>query len=181
GRLNQPSRLKRKKLQPLAVGSDGWLAFMKEIYDDHCASMKYEQDRINAGIKWDTTPDQGEYRKGLCDLVTKITDAHHQYELKSLELSTEVIPDVPPASGYLPKKELRSRFSNLDLALIVNYHRDEIGLDFQPCAIMDDRPLKRRANDNGNLDTHYGYHINKKVYILSTSKDLENSSSSRTI
>ncbi|PKK56157.1 hypothetical protein RhiirC2_800627 [Rhizophagus irregularis] len=63
GRLNQPSRVKvrKKKLQPLAIGSDGWLAHMKEIYDDYETMTKYEQDRIIAGIQWDTTPDQGEY------------------------------------------------------------------------------------------------------------------------
>ncbi|PKK77260.1 hypothetical protein RhiirC2_771531 [Rhizophagus irregularis] len=211
GRLNQPSRMKvwKKKLQPLAVGSDGWLAHMKEIYDNHSMLTKYEQDRIIAGIKWDTTPDQGEYRKDLCNLVMEVTDAHHNYELKLLELSIEVTPEVPPVSGHLSKseykkrekrrkekelklaqkkredtkilEELRSWVNTYEDAFIIGYYRDEIGLAFQPCTIMDDKPLKRRANDNGNLDTHYGYHINKKVCILSASKDSGNSSSARTI
>ncbi|GBC11068.2 hypothetical protein GLOIN_2v1886697 [Rhizophagus irregularis DAOM 181602=DAOM 197198] len=58
GRLNQPSRMKiwKKNLQPLAVGSDGWLAHMKEIYDHHGTMTKYEQERIIAKIQWDTTP-----------------------------------------------------------------------------------------------------------------------------
>ncbi|PKC58035.1 hypothetical protein RhiirA1_471581, partial [Rhizophagus irregularis] len=180
GRLNQPSRMKiwKKKLQPLAVGSNGWLAHMKEIYDNHSMLTKYEQDRIIAGIKWDTTSDQ-------------------------------VTPEVPTVSGHLSKSEYKKREKRrkekeLKLAqkkredtnileelcswvntyedvFTIGYYRDEIGLAFQPCAIMDDRPLKRHANDNGNLDTHFGYHINKKVYILSASKDSGNSSSARTI
>ncbi|PKK64169.1 hypothetical protein RhiirC2_854510 [Rhizophagus irregularis] len=207
GRLNQPSRAKirKKKLKPLAAGSDSWLACMQEIYDDHVSTTKYEQDKIDAGIKWDTTPDQGQYRNNLCNLVIRFTDIHHAYQSKLLELSTEVIPEIPPISEFSSKpeyhklvkrrkdqlaqkkredaeilEELRSRVDCIEDVFIIEYYRDEIGLAYQPCAIMDDRPLKRRAKDNGNLDTHYGYHINKKVYILSIPKDLENSSSSRT-
>ncbi|PKK41528.1 hypothetical protein RhiirC2_804802 [Rhizophagus irregularis] len=81
---------------------------MKEIYDDHCADMKYEQHRINARIKWDTTPDQGEYREDLCDLIIEVTNARHNYGLKLLELSIEVTPEVPPVSEYLPKSEYKN-------------------------------------------------------------------------
>ncbi|PKK56664.1 hypothetical protein RhiirC2_721722 [Rhizophagus irregularis] len=163
---------------------------MKEIYDDHCTFMKYEQHRINAGIKWDTTPDQGEYWEDLCNLVIGVTDALHNYELKRLELSIEVTPEIPSVSEYLLKseykkcekrrkeialklaekkredteilEELYSNYNKYEGTFIAAYYRDEIGLAFQPCAIMDDRLLKRCATDNGNLDTHYGYHINKK-------------------
>ncbi|PKC72597.1 hypothetical protein RhiirA1_452107, partial [Rhizophagus irregularis] len=210
-RLNQPFRMKiwKKKLQPLAVGSDGWLTHMKEIYDHHSMLSKYEQDRIIAGIKWNTTPDQGEYRKNLCNIVMEVTDAHHNYELKLLEMSIEVTPEVAPVSEHLPKREykkrekrrkekaiafakkqredneilenLRSWVKTYEDVFIIEYYRDEIDLTYQSCAIMDDRPLKRRADDNGNLDTYYGYHKDKKICILSTSEDLEISSSIRTL
>ncbi|PKC10046.1 hypothetical protein RhiirA5_498786 [Rhizophagus irregularis] len=39
---------------------------------------------------------------------------------------------------------------------------------YGPDAIMDDRPLKRRANDNGNLDTHHGHHKDKKYSQVAT-------------
>ncbi|PKK46642.1 hypothetical protein RhiirC2_803773 [Rhizophagus irregularis] len=142
---------------------------------------EYEQERIIAGIQWDTTPDQGEYRKNLCNLVMEVTDAHYNYEMKLREISSEIIPELPPISGSLKQKDLRSWVNIYENTFIVNYYRDEIGLAFQPCAIMDDRPLKRCANGNDNLDTHYGYHKDKKVCILPTSKDLENSLSTRTI
>ncbi|EXX64108.1 hypothetical protein RirG_145950 [Rhizophagus irregularis DAOM 197198w] len=84
GRLNQPSRMKvwKKKLQPLAVGSDGWLAHMKEIYDHHESMTEYQQGKIDAGIQWETTPDQGEYRRDLCDLIMQVTNNKHDYEMK---------------------------------------------------------------------------------------------------
>ncbi|PKC00760.1 hypothetical protein RhiirA5_427731, partial [Rhizophagus irregularis] len=183
GRLNQPSRMKiwKKKLQPLAVGSDGWLTYMKEIYDHHSMLLKYEQDRIIAGIKWNTTPDQGEYRKNLCNIVMEVTDAHHNYELKLLEMSIKVTPVVAPREDNEILENLRSWVKTYEDVFIIEYYRDEIGLNDQSCAIMDDRPLKRRADDNGNLDTHYGYHKDKKICILSTSEDLEISSSIRTL
>ncbi|CAG8588913.1 hypothetical protein GLOIN_2v1883375 [Rhizophagus irregularis DAOM 181602=DAOM 197198] len=189
GRLNQPSRHKvsKKKLQPLAVGSDGWLALMKEIYDDHVSTIKYEQGRINAGIQWDTTPDQGEYREDLCNRVMEVTNAQYNYEMKLLEISSQVIPELPTVSGPLKQCERKKR-EKRRLQILQDIERKKLEdteileeLRSWPCAIMDDRPLKRRASDNGNLDTHYSYHKNKKVRILSALKDLGNSSSARTI
>ncbi|PKK70584.1 hypothetical protein RhiirC2_849818 [Rhizophagus irregularis] len=56
GRLNQPSclKIKKKKLQPLAVGSDGWLAYMKAIYDEHlegdqAGSNIFKEVRVRPG------------------------------------------------------------------------------------------------------------------------------------
>ncbi|PKB94486.1 hypothetical protein RhiirA5_438653 [Rhizophagus irregularis] len=210
GVLNQLSRMKiwKKKLQPLAVGSDGWLAHMKEIYDHHKTMMEYEQERIIAGIQWDTSPDQGEYQRDLCNVTMEFTNAHYNHGMKLTEISSEVIPDLPTVSGPLKeseRKKLEKRQSqllkefeqrkrdnaeileNLNSWVIIyedalaDYFRKDISLAFQPCAIMDDRPLKRRANDNGNLDTHYGCHKDKKVCILSALKDLGNSPSARTI
>ncbi|PKK60159.1 hypothetical protein RhiirC2_793745 [Rhizophagus irregularis] len=124
----------------------------------------------------------------------EVTDAQYNYEKKLLEISSEVIPELPTVSGSLKQKieqkrredteileKLRSWVNIYEDVFIINYYRDEIGLAFQPCAIMDDRLLKRYASDNGNLDTHYGYHKDKKVCILSASKDLGNNSSARTI
>ncbi|CAG8717537.1 hypothetical protein GLOIN_2v1491859 [Rhizophagus irregularis DAOM 181602=DAOM 197198] len=210
GRLNQPSHLKirTKQLQPLAVGSDGWLALMKEIYDDHVSMTKYERGKIDAGIQWETTPDQGEYRRDLCDLIMQVTDNKHEYEMKLLEISSLVPPELPIVPGPIKNSErkkrekrhsqklkeferkkqedteiledLRSKVINEDDIFYMEYYRKEYSLTYQPCAIMDDRPLKRSASDNGNLDTYYGYHKDKKVCILSAPKDLENSSSTRT-
>ncbi|PKK68015.1 hypothetical protein RhiirC2_782801 [Rhizophagus irregularis] len=58
GLLNQPSRLKVKKckLKSLTVGSDGWLAHMKEIYEHDQRKKKEAQKEIDADIQWDTTP-----------------------------------------------------------------------------------------------------------------------------
>ncbi|UZO24610.1 uncharacterized protein OCT59_016906 [Rhizophagus irregularis] len=59
GLLNQPSRskIRKRNLNPLTVGSNAWLAHMKEIYDQHEEDMKYEREKTDAGIRWDTTPD----------------------------------------------------------------------------------------------------------------------------
>ncbi|PKY25932.1 hypothetical protein RhiirB3_528238 [Rhizophagus irregularis] len=55
--------------------------------------------------------------------------------------------------------------------LVENSHQkfDKANIErlYGPDAIMDDRPLKRRANDNGNLDTHHGHHKDKKIYRYS--------------
>ncbi|PKB93217.1 hypothetical protein RhiirA5_441985, partial [Rhizophagus irregularis] len=210
GRLNQPSRLKihTKQLQPLAVGSDGWLALMKEIYDDYISSTKRDQKKIEAGIQWETTPDQGEYRRNLCDLIMQVTDHIHDYEKKLLEISSLVPPELPIVTGPIKNSERKKRekrhaqqlkdferkkqedteiledlhgwvTNEVDI-IYMEYYRGDYSLAYQPCALMDDRPLKRKARDNGNLDTHYSYHLDKKVCILSASKDLENSSSTRT-
>ncbi|GBC22134.2 hypothetical protein GLOIN_2v1674323 [Rhizophagus irregularis DAOM 181602=DAOM 197198] len=197
GRLNQPSRLKiqTKQLQPLAVGSDGWLALMKEIYDDYISSTKYEQGKIDAGIQWETTPDQGEYRRDLCDLIMQVTNNKHEYEMKLLEISSSVPPELPIVTGPIKNSErkkrekrhsqklkeferkkqedteiladLHSRVINEDDIFYMEYYKSDYSLAYQPCAIMDDRPLKRSARDNGNLDTHYSYHIDKKIATTS--------------
>ncbi|PKB94347.1 hypothetical protein RhiirA5_439000 [Rhizophagus irregularis] len=178
------------------VGSDGWLAHMKEIYDHHVLITEYEQGRINAGIQWDTTSDQGEYRMDLCNRIMEFTNAQYNYEMKLLEISLEVIPNLPTVSGSLKQgkrnkrekrqlqvlqeieqkkqedieilEQLHSRVFNYENIFTIEYYTKEIGLAFQPCAIMDDRPLKRCASDNGNLDTHYGYHKDKKYLQVAT-------------
>ncbi|CAG8729015.1 2029_t:CDS:2, partial [Rhizophagus irregularis] len=142
--------------------------------------QKSRKDKKHALMLWldipfTTLKNQGEYRKDLCNLVMEVTDAHHNYELKLLKLSIEVTPKVPPVSGHLLKplaqkkrednkilENLRSWVTRYEDAFIIRYYRDEIGLAYQLCTIMDDRPLKRHANDNGNLDTHYGHHKDKK-------------------
>uniref|UniRef100_U9UNC6 Uncharacterized protein n=1 Tax=Rhizophagus irregularis (strain DAOM 181602 / DAOM 197198 / MUCL 43194) TaxID=747089 RepID=U9UNC6_RHIID len=148
--------------------------------------QKSRKDKKHALMLWldipfTTLKNQGEYRKDLCNLVMEVTDAHHNYELKLLKLSIEVTPKVPPREDNKILENLRSWVTRYEDAFIIRYYRDEIGLAYQLCTIMDDRPLKRHANDNGNLDTHYGHHKDKKVCILSALKDLENSSSFRTI
>ncbi|CAG8767439.1 18215_t:CDS:2, partial [Rhizophagus irregularis] len=132
GRLNQPSRMKvwKKKLQPLAVGSDGWLAHMKEIYDHHESMTEYQQGKIDAGIQWETTPDQGEYRRDLCDLIMQ----RHSQQLKEYEQKKQEDTEI--------LEDLRSRVINEDDIFYIEYYRNECSLAYQPCAIMDDRPLK---------------------------------------
>ncbi|GBC49703.2 hypothetical protein GLOIN_2v1601737 [Rhizophagus irregularis DAOM 181602=DAOM 197198] len=172
GRFNQPSRGKiwKKNLQPLAVGSDGWLAFMKVIYDEHVSRTKYLQGKIDAGIQWETTPDQGEYRSNLCSLVMQVTNHKHEYEMKLLEISSSVPPELPIVTGPINNSErkkrekchlqklkefdrkkqedteiladLRSRVSNEEDIFYMEYYKKDYSLAYQPCAIMDDRPLK---------------------------------------
>ncbi|CAB5201791.1 hypothetical protein GLOIN_2v1765875 [Rhizophagus irregularis DAOM 181602=DAOM 197198] len=126
------------------------------------------------------------------------TTAQHDYELKLLEVSS-IMQTVP---GSLKKSKQRKRekeiaqkkqedteileelfncVKTIDHAIYMEYHREEVGLKYQPCALMEDRTLKRCANDNGNLDTFYGHHKNKKVCMISTLKDLEMSSSDNII
>ncbi|UZO24611.1 uncharacterized protein OCT59_016907 [Rhizophagus irregularis] len=78
-------------------------------------------------------------------------------------------------------EELLNRVENLNHAIYMEYHRKVVGLKYLPCALMEERLLKRRACDNGNLDTFYGLHKYKTVCINSISKDLVISSSNITI
>ncbi|PKC74372.1 hypothetical protein RhiirA1_388169 [Rhizophagus irregularis] len=119
-------------------------ALMKKIYDDHEEDMIYERKKTDAGIRWDTNPENGIYRQELCDVIMEYTDFRHDYELKLLEVSS-TIQSVP---GSLNKKEQK---------------KPEVGLKYFPCALMEERLLKRRACDNGNLDTFYGLHKYKKI------------------
>ncbi|CAB5206073.1 unnamed protein product [Rhizophagus irregularis] len=132
------------------------------------------------------------------------TTAHHNYELKSREVSSKaqivLAPLVRPSNREFRNREkflrermqkaeedkeiladLRWRVEHLDHAIYCEYHREEVGLKFHPCAVMDDRILKRRADENGNLDSHYSLHKDKKVCIISTLRDLEKSSTVNTI
>ncbi|EXX54350.1 hypothetical protein RirG_235320 [Rhizophagus irregularis DAOM 197198w] len=54
-------------------------------------------------------PDQGEYRKNLCNLVIEVTDAQYNYETKLLEILSEVIPELPTVSGSLKQSERKKR------------------------------------------------------------------------
>ncbi|PKC57630.1 hypothetical protein RhiirA1_497707 [Rhizophagus irregularis] len=149
-----------------------------------------DQKKIEAGIQWETTPDQGEYRRDLCDLIMQVTDHIHDYEKKLLEISSLVPPELPIVTGPIKNSERKKRekrhaqqlkdferkkqedteiledlhgwvTNEVDI-IYMEYYRGDYSLAYQPCALMDDRPLKRKARDNGNLDTHYSYHLDKK-------------------
>ncbi|POG57732.1 hypothetical protein GLOIN_2v1791384 [Rhizophagus irregularis DAOM 181602=DAOM 197198] len=51
GLYNQPSHrnIRKRNLKLLTVGSNAWLAHMKEIYDIHIENTQYEQAKIDAG------------------------------------------------------------------------------------------------------------------------------------
>ncbi|PKK61548.1 hypothetical protein RhiirC2_718337 [Rhizophagus irregularis] len=56
GVYNQPSRtqIRKRKLKPLTVGSEAWLAHMEEIYNIHLEKLQYDLDRKAAISQWDT-------------------------------------------------------------------------------------------------------------------------------
>ncbi|PKB97084.1 hypothetical protein RhiirA5_431733 [Rhizophagus irregularis] len=121
--------------------------------------MKYIQDKIDAGSLWDTTPKKGIYQKDLCDMIMEYTTVHYDYELKLLKVSSEA-QTVPVSfkkseqhkrEKELQKKKredneileyLRDHVDTIDHAIYTEYHRKEVGLKYQPCAIMEDRALK---------------------------------------
>ncbi|PKC52925.1 hypothetical protein RhiirA1_480375 [Rhizophagus irregularis] len=166
GLYNQPSssKIKKRKLKPLT-------------------DMLYERKKTDAGIRWDTTPKKGIYRQELCNVIMEYTDARHDYELKLLEVSS-TIQTVPGSLKKSEQKkrekdiakkeqedtqileELLNRVITLDHAIYSEYHREEVGLKYLPCALMEKRLLKRRACDNGNLDTFYGFHKTKKFLFV---------------
>ncbi|PKY32338.1 hypothetical protein RhiirB3_450456 [Rhizophagus irregularis] len=197
GVLNQPSRnkIRKRKLIPLTVGCEAWLAHMEEIYKKHLENLQYDLDCKAAACQWDTTEEKGSYRKDLCAIIMEHTTAHHTYELKLREVSSDaqivLAPLVRPSNHDICNREkflrqkskkaeedkvvledLRNHVEHLDHAIYCGYHRPEVGLKFYPCVVMDDRILKRRALDNGNLDSHYSLHKDKKVCIIPTSRAL---------
>ncbi|PKC02742.1 hypothetical protein RhiirA5_424789 [Rhizophagus irregularis] len=168
-------------------------------YDLDKKSQWETSDEKAAISQWETSDIKGTYRRDLCDIIMEYTTAYHNYELKLREVSAKALivlePLVRPSNReyrnrekYLLQKlkneeedkeilaELLNRVEHLDHAIYCEYNRIEVGLKFYPYAVMDDRILKRRAIENGNLDSHYGLHKEKKVCIISTSWDLENRS-----
>uniref|UniRef100_U9TT89 Uncharacterized protein n=1 Tax=Rhizophagus irregularis (strain DAOM 181602 / DAOM 197198 / MUCL 43194) TaxID=747089 RepID=U9TT89_RHIID len=150
--------LSKHNLKPLTVGSNAWLSHMKEIYDIYVEDMKYEQGKTDAGLRWDTTSEKGIYQEGLCNMLMEYTTARHDYELKLLEVSsnTQTVPvslkksEQRKREKELQKKilkdneileRLRDRVDAIDHAIYTEYHQEEVGLKFEPCAIMNDRPL----------------------------------------
>ncbi|PKY48391.1 hypothetical protein RhiirA4_463975 [Rhizophagus irregularis] len=183
GYLNQPtkSKIKKKNLQPLMVGCDDWLAFMQEYYDAHESKRLYLEELNRLKIKWNTNEDRAEYREDTFNYIMEINNTHHARELKKIEIFDKASrhPKNPGKhqhtyqSSVIQKdqeilEELNDSFSSWDLALTVHHskYRSE---DLISDTIMEDNPLKRRADINGNLDSHYGVHLNKRVCILSHS------------
>ncbi|PKY27436.1 hypothetical protein RhiirB3_478569 [Rhizophagus irregularis] len=154
-------------------------------YDLDKKSQWETSDEKAAISQWETSDIKGTYRRDLCDIIMEYTTAYHNYELKLREVSAKALivlePLVRPSNReyrnrekYLLQKlkneeedkeilaELLNRVEHLDHAIYCEYNRIEVGLKFYPYAVMDDRILKRRAIENGNLDSHYGLHKEKK-------------------
>ncbi|PKC13888.1 hypothetical protein RhiirA5_410075 [Rhizophagus irregularis] len=118
GVYNQPSRnqIRERKLKPLTVGSEAWLAHMEEIYNIHLENLQYDLDKKAAISQWNTTDE-----KERKDLLKKMQKAEEDEEILT---------------------HLRERIAHIDHVIYIKYHREEVGLKFHPCAVMDDRILK---------------------------------------
>lgn len=142
-----------------------------------------------AGIQWETDFERGIYRENIFSLLMEVQNAHHAYESMVIEVSLK--PPLRPE--YLSSKQkkmkmvftsksdfnkdqeiledLKSDIGNLQVAMIIGFEQERW---YRPFAVnMDARPPKRRANDNGNLDSLYGFHIDKKLRSLPTLKGLD--------
>ncbi|PKY62955.1 hypothetical protein RhiirA4_490473, partial [Rhizophagus irregularis] len=204
GLLNQPSpgRIKGKKLQPLMVGSDAWLAHMEEIYKEHERERKYKELKLENSIKWEVDPDRAEFREDLSRNVTAYTDAFHEYESKKLEIASRPPPLPVPINikkGKQKKKNTHVGKASTSTSMPVIKTDKEILKDLEHTVciyehtvvmiirdasyynpeimVMDANSKKRRADTNGNLDSHYGLSIPKKVCILLDRFGLDTSSS----
>ncbi|PKY62019.1 hypothetical protein RhiirA4_524843, partial [Rhizophagus irregularis] len=116
GLLNQPSfmKIKKKKLQPLMVGSDAWLAHMEEIYKRHKADKRHNEKLLAYSIKWDTDPDRAEYREDSLMILMEYTNAFHDYELKKLEIASR--PPCLPVTKNMNKKKQKKKNKQADNA-----------------------------------------------------------------
>ncbi|PKY50803.1 hypothetical protein RhiirA4_467458 [Rhizophagus irregularis] len=116
GLLNQPSpgKIKGKKLQPLVVGSEAWLAHMEEIYVRHERDRIYKEKLLAYSIKWDTDPDRAEYREDGVWVLMAYTDALHAYELKKLEIASR--PPCLPVTKNTNKKKQKKKNKQADNA-----------------------------------------------------------------
>uniref|UniRef100_U9UFC6 DUF8211 domain-containing protein n=1 Tax=Rhizophagus irregularis (strain DAOM 181602 / DAOM 197198 / MUCL 43194) TaxID=747089 RepID=U9UFC6_RHIID len=124
-----------------SVNTDNWENIPEHYIPLIPQSAIYEGGRLNQPSRMKI------WKKNLQPLAVgsdEVTDAQYNYETKLLEILSEVIPELPTKKSEDTKilEELRSWVNIYEDAFIVNYYRDEIGLAFQPCAIMDDRPLK---------------------------------------
>ncbi|CAB4415006.1 unnamed protein product [Rhizophagus irregularis] len=193
GLLNQPSpgKIRGKKLQPLVVGSDAWLAHMEEVYKEHEATKRRNEQLLAYSIKWETDPDRADYREGLLDNVMTYTNAFHDYEIKKLEIASRPQPLPVPKNikkkGKQKKKNQQADKASTststpdimtdkeileDLEYYVHFYEDHpyrtrslYEIHEPELMVMDANLTKRCADINGNLDSHYGFHITKKVCI----------------
>ncbi|CAB4428172.1 unnamed protein product [Rhizophagus irregularis] len=182
GRLNQPSaqKIKKKKLQPLTVGSDAWLAHMNELYQEHEMIRKYNENLLAYTIKWGVDSKRADYRESLLLNVIDFTDAFHNFELKKLEIASRP-PALPvPKDTKKGKKQNEQRLADKaasalkaqikmdneileDLWRTVRIYEDtpsktrcDAELYEPEIAVMDVNLNKRRADINSNLDSHHG-------------------------
>ncbi|PKY59775.1 hypothetical protein RhiirA4_482798 [Rhizophagus irregularis] len=171
GVLNQPSflNIKRKKLQPLTVGSDAWLAHMEEIYKRHETDRKEKENLLAYSIKWDTDPGRAEYREDSLNALMNYTNAFQDYEYKNwkwlLDHHTDNASTSTPVPYIMTDEEI---LEELHLQVIIYDdaiygHYREAKLYYPENMVMDVNFNKRRADINGNLDTHYGLYMTKKV------------------
>ncbi|CAB4435802.1 unnamed protein product [Rhizophagus irregularis] len=190
GLLNQPSsmKIKKKKLQPLLVGSDAWLAHMEEIYKEHESNKRFNERLLAYSNKWDIDSDRAEYRECLLDNVMTYTDAFHDYEVKKLEIASRPPPLPVPKNTKKGKQKKKNKqadnastftsTSDIKTDKEILEDLDYLVRDYENFAhmtrrharlyepdtmVMDANLKKRRADTNGNLDSHYGLYIPKKV------------------
>ncbi|GBC34061.2 hypothetical protein GLOIN_2v1771882 [Rhizophagus irregularis DAOM 181602=DAOM 197198] len=105
---------------------------MKEIYDIYVEDMKYEQGKTDAGLRWDTTSEK-EVSSNTQTVPVSLKKSEQRKREK--ELQKKILKD----NEILER--LRDRVDAIDHAIYTEYHQEEVGLKFEPCAIMNDRPL----------------------------------------
>ncbi|PKY60721.1 hypothetical protein RhiirA4_484749, partial [Rhizophagus irregularis] len=191
GLLNQPSfmNIKRKKLQPLTVGSDPWLAHMEAIYREHELTRKHNENLLAFSIKWGVDSSRAEYRENMLNRVVDYTDAFHEYESKKLEIASRPPPLPVPKDTKKGKQKKKNKQADKststsrpkikteneileDLLSAVNTYEDQPSMlrcstkFYEPeVTVMDANLTKRRADINSNLDSHHGFIKTKKVCI----------------
>ncbi|CAB4430823.1 unnamed protein product [Rhizophagus irregularis] len=192
GLSNQPSdmKVKKKKLQPLMVGSEAWLAHMEEIYKRHEATNRNNKRLLELSIKWETDSDRAEFRDSCLYWLMSYTDALHAYELKKLEIASR--PPPLPVTKNSKKKKEKKKNKQADNAststatpsimtddeILKELHNEVLEYEHGVCyqydqarryepevMVMDVNLTKRRADINDNLVSHYGLHMNKKVCL----------------
>lgn len=178
---------------------------MQEIYDAYETNRVYNENLQIYSKKWETdNVHVTKYREDTVVLLMEYTNTHHAHELKKIEISSKP-PPLPVVISTGKNKKKREERANKEAAaayassmakdneILENLCWEVSALDhsivihnghylqiWPEDKFMEENLLKRRADINGNLDSHCNIHLNKKVCISFNPIGIDSSSSSET-
>ncbi|CAG8642101.1 uncharacterized protein OCT59_012459 [Rhizophagus irregularis] len=162
---NHLSNKQKAQRKPLQVGSKKWKDHIRQIKffkENQLAREQERLDRLDNAKLWNTSPHKVDQRLSHERLLNKLQDRYDDYRKIKSQVST-----IDNLNNECKKLSSLIEDAHLDLALTQRLSGDTS----DDTKAFEQRPCKRVANVNHNLDLLQSSHTKKRIRALNTSDD----------